>query len=58
MTSFICNGCDEQFKSCDCSTPDTEMYPEIQGNYCVNCLENLESEVNAQRQADYQYGDI
>ena len=57
MTSFICDGCDDQFKSSDCAELDTEMYPEIEGNYCEACLTNLESEVDAERQADYQYGD-
>ena len=58
MSSFICKGCDEQFKSWDCADLDKEMYPEIQGNYCTDCLENAESEVDAERQADYQHGDI
>lgn len=58
MASFICDGCDEQFKSWDRADLDTEMYPEIEGSYCEVCLTDLESEVQAQRQADYQYGDI
>lgn len=58
MTSFICDSCDEQFKSWDKADPDTYMYPEIEGNYCEACLINLEREVQTQRQADYQYGDI
>lgn len=58
MASFICDCCDEQFKGWDCATPDAEMYPEITGNYCEECLSNLQSEVDAERQADYQYGDI
>ena len=58
MASFICDCCDEQFKSWDCAELDTDMYPEIEGNYCVSCLENLQREVDLERQADYQYGDI
>ena len=58
MASFICDGCDEQFKSWDRADLDTEMYPEIEGNYCEVCLTDLESEAQSILQADYQYGDI
>lgn len=58
MASFICDGCDDQFKSWDRAELDREMYPEITGNYCEECLTNLEAEIDAERKADYQYGDI
>ena len=58
MAIFICDGCDAQFKSWDRAELDTHMYPEITGSYCEECLTNLEAEVNTERQADYQYGDI
>lgn len=58
MASFICDGCDEQFKSWHRAELDTKWYPEITGNYCEECLTNLEAEVDAERHADYQHGDI
>lgn len=51
MASFICDCCDDQFKSWDRAELDTEGYPEITGSYCEECLTDLEAEADQQREA-------
>lgn len=59
MASFICDSCDEQFKSWNAAEIDVDMYPELEGNtYCLDCLESVEDDIQAERHADYQHGDI
>jgi len=59
MASFICGSCDEQFKSWDAAEIDLGMYPELEGKaYCRDCIGYVEDEIQAERHADYQHGDI
>lgn len=59
MASFICDSCDEQFRNWNAAEIDLVMYPELEGKaYCLDCLESVEDEIQAERHADYQHGDI
>lgn len=56
MASFVCDCCGEQRKGWDYAEPDSFSYPELEGkNFCLDCIEEVETEVRLQRDFDRTY---